>query len=521
MVEQNFYITTAIDYVNGKAHIGHAFEKVITDVIYRHFKQRCDKTMFLTGTDEHGIKIQKTAKSLNITPIELCNQNVEAFQNSWKLLDIGYDKFIRTTSTEHKKIVQKIFEKLLKKGDIYKHSYKGLYCNGCECFLNEKDLTEDGLCPNHLTKPEIVEEENYFFKLTKYKDAIIKHIKSHPDFIIPAFRANEVLNQLENIEDISVSRSINNVNWGIPVLSDNSQIIYVWIDALSNYITALGYDPDQEEQNETFKTFWPATCQVIGKDILKFHSIYWTALLMALDLPLPKHILAHGWITIDETKMSKSLGNVLSPENILKSFELETPDAFRYYISSCANCGKDGNYSDLDFKEKVNADLANNMGNLLNRSLNILVKYFDGEIKNEFIVEDEIVKTAKETVNKVVENFDKYHVAEAAFEIMTLLNTANKYINDKAPWSLAKNGDLTQAGIVLYNVFEVMRYVSVLIYPYCPNIASNIAKQLKTDINIKLCELNNNQIKSGKIISKEEINPVFLRLDSEFAQNKK
>ena len=362
MVEQNFYITTAIDYVNGKAHIGHAFEKVITDVIYRHFKQRCDKTMFLTGTDEHGIKIQKTAKSLNITPIELCNQNVEAFQNSWKLLDIGYDKFIRTTSTEHKKIVQKIFEKLLKKGDIYKHSYKGLYCNGCECFLNEKDLTEDGLCPNHLTKPEIVEEENYFFKLTKYKDAIIKHIKSHPDFIIPAFRANEVLNQLENIEDISVSRSINNVNWGIPVLSDNSQIIYVWIDALSNYITALGYDPDQEEQNETFKTFWPATCQVIGKDILKFHSIYWTALLMALDLPLPKHILAHGWITIDETKMSKSLGNVLSPENILKSFELETPDAFRYYISSCANCGKDGNYSDLDFKEKVNADLANNFG---------------------------------------------------------------------------------------------------------------------------------------------------------------
>ena len=326
---------------------------------------------------------------------------------------------------------------------------------------------------------------------------------------------------MENIEDISVSRSINNVNWGIPVLSDNSQIIYVWIDALSNYITALGYDPNKEEQNETFKTFWPANCQVIGKDILKFHSIYWIALLMALDLPLPKHILAHGWITIDETKMSKSLGNVLSPENILKSFELETPDAFRYYISSCANCGKDGNYSDLDFKEKVNADLANNMGNLLNRSLNILVKYFDGEIKNEFIVEDEIIKTAKETVNKVVENFDKFHVAEAAFEIMTLLNAANKYINDKAPWSLAKNGDLTQAGIVLYNVFEVMRYVSVLIYPYCPNIASNIAKQLKTDINIKLCELNNNQIKSGKIITKEEINPVFLRLDSEFAQNKK
>lgn len=520
-MNENFYITTAIDYVNGKAHIGHAFEKIITDVIYRHFKQRCDKTMFLTGTDEHGIKIQKTAKSLNISPMELCNKNVEAFQNSWKLLDINYDKFIRTTSHEHKEIVQKIFEKLLKQGDIYKHSYKGLYCNGCECFLNEKDLTEDGLCPNHLTKPEVVEEENYFFKLTKYKDAIINHIKSNPDFIIPSFRANEVLNQLENIEDISVSRSINNVSWGIPVLSDDSQIIYVWIDALSNYITALGYDPDKEEQNETFTTFWPASCQVIGKDILKFHSIYWIALLMALDLPLPKHILAHGWITIDETKMSKSLGNVLSPENILKSFELQKPDAFRYYISSCANCGKDGNYSDIDFKEKVNADLANNMGNLLNRSLNILVKYFDGEIKDEFIVEDEIIKTAKKTVNKVVENFDKFQVAEAAFEIMTLLNAANKYINDKAPWSLSKNGDLTQAGVVLYNVFEVMRYVSVLIYPYCPNIASNIAKQLKTNINIKLYDLDKNNIKAGKIITKDEITPVFLRLDSEFAQNKK
>ena len=520
-MNENFYITTAIDYVNGKAHIGHAFEKIITDVIYRHFKQRCDKTMFLTGTDEHGIKIQKTAKSLNISPMELCNESVEAFQNSWKLLDRNYDKFIRTTSHEHKEIVQKIFEKLLKQGDIYKHSYKGLYCNGCECFLNEKDLTEDGLCPNHLTKPEVVEEENYFFKLTKYKDAIINHIKSNPDFIIPSFRANEVLNQLENIEDISVSRSINNVSWGIPVLSDDSQIIYVWIDALSNYITALGYDPDKEEQNETFTTFWPASCQVIGKDILKFHSIYWIALLMALDLPLPKHILAHGWITIDETKMSKSLGNVLSPENILKSFELQKPDAFRYYISSCANCGKDGNYSDIDFKEKVNADLANNMGNLLNRSLNILVKYFDGEIKDEFIVEDEIIKTAKKTVNKVVENFDKFQVAEAAFEIMTLLNAANKYINDKAPWSLSKNGDLTQAGVVLYNVFEVMRYVSVLIYPYCPNIASNIAKQLKTNINIKLYDLDKNNIKAGKIITKDEITPVFLRLDSEFAQNKK
>ena len=378
-----FYTTTAIDYVNGAPHIGHAYEKILTDVIYRHFTQRCEETYFLTGTDEHGIKIQKTSAQNGVSPKEFCDMNAQKFKDAWKALDIDYSQFIRTTDEQHTKIVQKIFKKLVEKGDIYKHSYTGLYCAGCESFLSEKDLTEDGLCPNHLKKPDVVEEENYFFKLTKYKDAIIKHIKTNPDFIVPSFRANEVLNQLENIEDISVSRVKSNVSWGIPVLDDPEQVIYVWIDALSNYITAIGYNPEGES-SEKFNKLWPADVQVIGKDILKFHSIYWIAILMALELPLPKHILAHGWITIDQTKMSKSLGNVISPTSVLEAFNLEIPDPLRYYMASAAPCGKDGNYSDEDFKEKVNAHLANSMGNLLNRTLSMLVKYFDGDIKPEY-----------------------------------------------------------------------------------------------------------------------------------------
>ena len=251
---EKFYITTAIDYVNGAPHIGHAYEKIITDVIFRHYTQRCDNAYFLTGTDEHGIKIQKTSASIGIKPIELCDMNFEKFKQAWKVLDINYNKMIRTTDAQHEAIVQKIFKKLQENGDIYKNSYTGLYCAGCEAFLSEKDLTEDGLCPDHLKKPEVVSEENYFFKLTKYKSAIANYIKTHPDFIVPSFRANEVLNQLENIEDISVSRSKSNVSWGIPVLGDDEQVVYVWIDALSNYITALGYNPDGESE-ENFKKF--------------------------------------------------------------------------------------------------------------------------------------------------------------------------------------------------------------------------------------------------------------------------
>ena len=513
-----FYTTTAIDYVNGAPHIGHAYEKILTNVIFRHFSQRTDDAYMLTGVDEHGIKIQKTSSEMNISEQEFCNMNAQKFKDCWKLLDINYSQFIRTTDDYHKKAVQKIFQKLKDKGDIYKHSYTGLYCSGCEAFLSEKDLDENGCCLIHKKKPEQVSEENYFFKLTKYKDRIAQYIKQHPDFIIPSHRANEVLNQLENIEDISVSRSKKNVSWGIDVLDDPEQVIYVWIDALSNYITALGYDTDKT--SDKFDKYWPCDVQVIGKDILKFHAIYWPAILMALELPLPKHILAHGWITIDETKMSKSLGNVVSPESIIKSFNMENPDALRYYMATAAPVGRDGNYSDEDFKEKVNAHLANSMGNLLNRTLSMLVKYFDGIIKPEFIVKSELFEVAKHTIEEVKHHFDYFEIAEASLKIVELVDTVNKFVTDNAPWTLAKEEKMTECGQVLYTVVEIMTAVSSLIYPYCPNIASSMANQLKYDINTKLDDISFNNIKEGLLIKKEDIKPVFLRLDSELADKK-
>lgn len=513
---EKFYATTAIDYVNGAPHIGHAYEKILSDVIYRHFSQRCDNSFMLTGTDEHGIKIQKTAASRGITPKQLCDENSQKFKDAWKALNFDYSKFIRTTDDEHVTVVQHIFKKLVEQGDIYKNKYTGLYCSGCEAFLNEKDLTEDGLCPDHLKKPEVVSEENYFFKLTKYKEAIAKHIKQNPDFIIPAFRANEVLNQLENIEDISVSRAKTNVDWSIDVLDDPEQGIYVWIDALSNYITAIGYDTDGG--NEQFKSLWPVDVHVIGKDILKFHSIYWIGILMALGLPLPKHIFAHGWITIDETKMSKSLGNVISPTSVMESFELEQPDALRYYMATSAPCGKDGNYSDIDFKEKVNAHLANSMGNLLNRTLSMLVKYFDGDVKPEFKTESDLLKKALQTVKDVIHHFDYFEIQEAAQRIMELVDETNKFVTDSEPWALAKNGEMEKCGQVLTTVLEIMCIVSSLIYPYCPNIAKSMAEQLSYGLNgKKLTDITTDNIKVGHLIDKADIKPVFLRLDSELA----
>ena len=512
---EKYSLTTAIDYVNGEPHIGHAYEKILTDILSRHYKKRADKVFMLTGTDEHGIKIQKTAKTLGITPKELCDKNSNSFIETWKLLDIDYSKFIRTTDESHEKTVQDIFEKLLAQGDIYKHKYKGLYCSGCECFLADKDLDEEGNCPVHNKKPEVVEEENYFFKLTKYKNAIIEHIKNNSKFIQPEYRASEVLNQLENIEDISVSRSINNVEWGIPVKSDPSQVIYVWIDALSNYITALGYNVNGDN-GEKFKEFWPVNYHIIGKDILKFHSIYWIGILMALGVELPKSIYAHGWIMIDKNKMSKSTGNVVSPKSVMEAFNLEKPDALRYFMATAAVNGKDGHYSDDDFKEKVNADLANNIGNLLNRTLNMLVKYFDGEIKEDFI-NDSLVDKTNEITKEVLEMFDNMDVAGAASKIVSLADEANKYVNDTAPWGLAKEEKMTECGQVLYTILNLMTKIALLIQPYCPNIAADMAEQLKIDVNIKYSEVKDHMLNIGKLISKEEIHPVFLRMDSDIA----
>jgi len=511
-----FYITTAIDYVNAPPHIGHAYEKIATDVIARHYRQRGIPVFFLTGTDEHGIKIQKTANEKGITPQEFCDDISGKFKQTWDLLDVRYDRFIRTTESEHEKAVSEIFKILLDKGDIYKASYTGLYCTGCESFLNPRELTEEGLCPDHRTKPQEIKEENYFFKLTKYKDRIKEHIQNIPGFVLPEYRANEVLNQLKDVEDISVSRSRDTVSWGIPVPGDDSQIIYVWIDALSNYITGVGYP--------ALNKFWPADVHMIGKDILKFHAIYWPAILLALDVPLPKTIYAHGWITVDLSKMSKSLGNVIAPKAIIDAYELENPDPLRYFLMTTTPFGNDGNYSDEDFKAKVNADLANNLGNLLNRSLSMLVKYFDGEITCEDS-NNELSVLAVETRRRVMEKFGKFELSEAAEAIIGLVDRANGYINEQSPWTLAKEESTKeQCAKVLYNVIETLRHVSVLISPFTPNIAQQMWEQMSQEGNVadvKLDELQWGGLKQGKIASPDTVKPVFLRLESELAGEKK
>ncbi|MFA6988674.1 MAG: methionine--tRNA ligase [Candidatus Gastranaerophilaceae bacterium] len=521
---KKFYITTAIDYVNGLPHIGHAYEKIASDVISRHFKQRKTDVFFLTGSDEHGIKIEKTAKAKNVEPKEYCDIISEEFKKTWKAIDIDYNRYIRTTDEDHEKVVQWAFTKLQEKGDIYKDSYTGLYCNGCEAFLSPRDLTENGLCPQHMEKPAEIKEENYFFRLLNYKDKIIEHIKNNPEFILPEFRASEILNQLENTQDISVSRSKSSVSWGIPVPGDDKQVIYVWIDALTNYITGVGVLEDKE----LFKKYWPADIHMIGKDILKFHSIYWIAFLMALEIELPKTIFAHGWITIDETKMSKSLGNVINPTDLIKQFELEDADSIRYFLMTTAPFGKDGNYNDEDFKSKVNADLANNLGNLLNRSLSMLVKYFDGEIKDFAVTtkDNELAIACEETKNNVIEKFNAYQITEAVESIIQLVNKTNKYVNEQAPWTLAKDEkNMTECAKVLYNVLETMRYASILIYPFTPNISQKIWQQLSCEGKVSeqnIFELSWNGLKKGKIASSETVKPVFLRVDSELAgANKK
>ncbi|MFH0702623.1 MAG: methionine--tRNA ligase [bacterium] len=521
---EKFYITTAIDYVNAPPHIGHAYEKIATDVIARHFRQRGWEVFFLTGVDEHGIKIEKTAANQGLSPQEFCDLISAKFRDAWKLLDISYSRFIRTTEEEHKKVVQHIFKTLLDKGDIYKAAYTGLYCTGCECFLSSRELAENNLCPVHLSKPQEVQEENYFFKLSKYKDRIKEHILNNPEFLQPEYRVNEVLNQLKETEDISVSRTKCSVNWGIPVPDDDNQIIYVWIDALSNYLTGIGYLNNEE----LYKKFWSPDVHIIGKDILKFHSIYWIAILMAMELPLPKTIYAHGWIIVNESKMSKTLGNVISPVDIMNEYNLSNADPVRYFLMTNSPFWKDANYSDEDFKNKVNADLANNLGNLLNRSLSMLVKYFDGYIISEAITDfdnSELAKMSDLTQKTVLEAFDKYNIFEAAAAILNLTDRANKHINESAPWSLAKNSETKiRCAQVLYDVLETLRQISIMIYPYIPNISASIFQQLSIQESIaesKWSDLKWGGLKSGKIISGEDIKPVFLRLDFELADDKK
>ena len=479
MCKKPYYITTPIYYPSTNLHIGNTYTTVAADAIARFKRLTGHEVMFLTGTDEHGQKIERIANEKGITPKEHVDEIVAGIKDLWKMMNISYDKFIRTTDDYHVKAVQEIFKKLYDQGDIYKDSYEGLYCTPCESFWTETQLV-NGNCPDCGRPVEKAKEEAYFFKMSKYADRLIQYIEEHPDFIQPESRKNEMLNNFlrPGLQDLCVSRT--SFTWGIPVSFDEKHVIYVWIDALSNYITALGYG---QENQELYKKFWPADVHLIGKDILRFHTIYWPIMLMALGLELPKQVFGHGWLLVDGGKMSKSKGNVVDPVVLVNMFGA---DAVRYYLLREIPFGSDGLFNNEIFIKKVNTDLANDLGNLLSRTIAMVYKYFDGVIQAptcKEAIDDELINLALSTPGKVEASIDALKIPEALESIWTLISRANKYIDETTPWILAKDEEKKERlGTVLYNLLETLRFVSVMISPFLTETSTKINAQLNTKV---------------------------------------
>ena len=478
-MNKKFYITTPIYYPSANFHIGHCYTTIIADAIAR-YKRLCGYDVFyLTGTDEHGQKIQKKAIEVGVKPQEYVDKIVENAKDLWKSLNISYDKFIRTTDQEHIECVQKIFEKLYKQGDIYKGEYKGLYCTPCESFWTETQLV-DGKCPDCGREVVEVSEEAYFFKLSKYQDRLIKYYEENLEFIEPESRKNEMINNFikPGLDDLCVSRT--SFDWGIPVTFDDKHVVYVWLDALTNYISALGY---LSEDDTLFKKYWPCDLHIVGKEIVRFHTIIWPIMLMALDLPLPKKVFGHGWLVINGGKISKSLGNYKDPREYIDTYGV---DAIRYFALREVPFGSDGNFSEEALISRTNGDLANILGNLVNRTIGMANKYFDGVIENKNVKEDIDNKLIEEAVNlkKHVDKYmEKLEVSKALDTIFDLLRSSNKYIDETMPWVLAKDDTKRdRLATVLYNLIESIRIATVLLQAFIPDTADKIFYQINTDL---------------------------------------
>ena len=512
MNKEKYYITTAIAYASGKPHFGNTYEAIATDAIARYKRQRGYDVRFMTGTDEHGQKVQNLAEKTGVTPQAYVDNVSGQIKDLWKLMNVSEDYFIRTTDSYHKTAVEHIFKKLYDQGDIYKGYYEGLYCTPCESFFTETQLV-DGKCPDCGREVTKTKEEAYFFKMSKYADRLMKHIEENPDFIQPESRKKEMINNFlkPGLQDLCVSRT--SFNWGVSVTFDPKHVIYVWIDALSNYITGLGYDPDNEEQPELLKKYWPADVHIIGKDIVRFHTIYWPIMLMALGVELPKRVFGHPWFNFGADKMSKSRGNVVYADELAKRFGV---DGVRYYAISEMPYANDGSITYENIINRYNTDLANNLGNLLSRTIAMTKKYFGGVIPQNVSFDSEFdsdlkAKTA-ECVSKFTELMDEFKLADASACVFDMLSRANKYIDETTPWILAKDeSNKERLGTVLYNLLETLRIGAVLLYPFIPATCDEIFTQLNTELKEYETISAFGALESGREVGEQKV--LFQRID--------